>query len=118
MGVSVENEHYLFRIDDLKTTPAKIKFVSFEPLLGLIPKSKLVKALEGIDWVTVGGESGAHARPMKKWWVEIIQRQCERMNIPFFFKQWGGVQKWRTGRKLNGKEYNGFPTHIKREREG
>ncbi len=106
MGVSVENHRYVYRIRHLISTPAKIKFVSFEPLLGPVGQLPFLK---DIDWVIVGGESGPYARPMKKEWVEEIYEQCKKFKIPFFFKQWGGVQKWKTGRKLNGKEYNEMP---------
>ncbi|UCE99100.1 MAG: phage Gp37/Gp68 family protein, partial [Planctomycetota bacterium] len=102
MGVTVENADCLFRIDHLMQTPAEIKFVSFEPLLGPIPDINL----EGIDWVIVGGESGPYARPMKPDWVIDIRDQCLAADIPFFFKQWGGVNKKRNGRLLNGQIWN------------
>jgi len=105
MGVSVENQVSAGRIDSLRTTPAKIKFLSLEPLLGPI----LNLDLRGIDWVIVGGESGPGARPMKEKWVIEIKQQCETYNVPFFFKQWGGVNKKRTGRELLGQTWDAFP---------
>ncbi len=105
MGTSVENALYTHRIRSLVEVPAKIRFLSCEPLLG--PISKL--PLDGIHWVIVGGESGPGARPMEREWVEQIQLQCASKNVAFFFKQWGGVQKKRAGRKLRGKEFNEMP---------
>jgi protein gp37 len=93
MGVSVENEDYSFRVDHLRQTDARIKFLSLEPLLG--PLSKL--NLTSIDWVIVGGESGPNARPILKEWVVEIRDQCIAASVPFFFKQWGGTQKKRSG---------------------
>src|SRR5262245_10397789 len=97
MGVSVEREDYTFRIDHLRYTGASIKFLSLEPLLGPLPDLNL----ENIDWVIVGGESGPGARPMRKYWVEDIRKQCHRANVYFFFKQWGGFNKKKAGRQLN-----------------
>jgi protein gp37 len=105
MGVSVENADYTFRIDYLRQTNAHIKFLSLEPLLGPLSKLKL----DGIDWVIVGGESGPDARPIFKEWVTEIRDQCLAAGVPFFFKQWGGVQKKRTGRELDGTTWNGMP---------
>ncbi|ADO44691.1 Gp37Gp68 family protein [Hydrogenobacter thermophilus TK-6] len=105
MGVSVENSNYIYRINYLLQTPAKIKFISFEPLLGPIYEFPT----KGIDWVIVGGESGPNARPMLKEWVMEIYRICRENNIPFFFKQWGGVSKRKNGRELNGKIYEEYP---------
>lgn len=105
MGVSVETEDYTFRIDDLRTTAAATKFLSLEPLLG--PLHGL--DLNEIDWVIVGGESGPGARPMKEEWVTDIRDQCVAQGIPFFFKQWGGVQKKRAGRELEGRIWDDFP---------
>lgn len=105
MGVSVENQRHTFRIDDLRHSGALVKFLSLEPLLG--PLSNL--NLEGIDWVIVGGESGPGARPMRPEWVTDIQEQCERAGVNFFFKQWGGVFKKRTGRELNGRTWDDMP---------
>jgi len=105
MGVSVENADYSFRIDHLRQTNAHIKFLSLEPLLG--PLSNL--DLENIDWAIVGGESGPGARPIRKEWVTEIRDQCVAVNIPFFFKQWGGVQKKQTGRQLDGITWDEMP---------
>jgi protein gp37 len=105
MGVTVENSDYVSRIDDLRKTNATVKFLSCEPLLGPIPQLNL----EGIDWVIVGGESGPGARPMKPEWAVQIRDQCLAANIPFFFKQWGGVNKKLAGRKLQGRTYSQMP---------
>lgn len=105
MGVSVENEKYAYRIDDLRKTGAKIKFLSLEPLLGPLPDLNLQK----IDWVIVGGESGPCARPMNPEWVVDIRDQCAEAGVPFFFKQWGGVNKKKAGRELDGKIYDEMP---------
>ncbi|MDD5224083.1 MAG: phage Gp37/Gp68 family protein [bacterium] len=105
MGVSVENAAYTFRINHLRETNAKIKFISFEPLLGPIINLNL----KNINWVIVGGESGPKARPMKKKWVEDIRDQCISEKIPFFFKQWGGVNKKKTGRTLSGRIWDQMP---------
>jgi protein gp37 len=105
MGVSVESEKYTYRIADLVTVPACVRFLSVEPLLGPIPQLPLA----GIHWVIVGGESGPNARPMKSEWVREIRGACERANVPFFFKQWGGVNKARTGRNLDGRTWDGMP---------
>ncbi|HVZ81326.1 MAG TPA: phage Gp37/Gp68 family protein [bacterium] len=105
MGVSVESDKFTYRIEMLKRTNAKIKFLSLEPLLSPLPNLKL----RGIDWVIVGGESGPGARPMEKEWVVDIQKQCKKFNVPFFFKQWGGVQKKKRGRKLNGRIWSDMP---------
>lgn len=105
MGVSVENEDYLYRIDDLRRTGAQIKFLSLEPLLGPLPKLNL----RGIDWVIVGGESGPGARSMDADWVRQIRDRCLRANVPFFFKQWGGAVKIRNGRILDGRTWGEMP---------
>lgn len=105
MGVSVENEDYTFRIDHLRETGAYIKFLSLEPLLG--PLSEL--DLQGIDWVIVGGESGPGARPLLESWVTDIRDMCLNARVPFFFKQWGGVNKKRTGRILQGRTWEQMP---------
>lgn len=105
MGVSVENEEYLFRIDHLRRTGAKIKFLSIEPLLGPLRKLNL----RGIDWVIVGGESGPGARPVDPEWVREIRDCCLGARVPFFFKQWGGVFKARTGRLLDGRKWDEMP---------
>jgi len=109
MGVSVENNDYTFRIDCLRKTDAKIKFISFEPLLGPIENINL----QGIDWVIVGGESGHKARPMDPSWVIDIQVKCQEANIPFFFKQWGGVNKKKAGRELKGRTWDETPSYNK-----
>jgi len=108
MGVSVENQEYAFRIDHLRKTGAKIKFISFEPLLGPIRALNL----RGIDWVIVGGESGHHARPMHVSWPVDIRNQCQRMKVPFFFKQWGGPNRKKTGRKLEGRTWDEIPAAL------
>jgi protein gp37 len=105
MGVSVENEMYMHRIDDLRHTDAHVKFLSLEPLLGPLPKLNL----NGIDWAIVGGESGPGARPMNPKWVTDIRDQCTAAAVPFFFKQWGGTQKKRTGRTLEGRTWDQVP---------
>lgn len=105
-GVSVENRtHGLPRIELLRESAATVKFLSIEPLLEDLGPIKL----KGMDWVIVGGESGPRARPMEPAWVENIHRQCNRGDVPFFFKQWGGVQKSRTGRTLHGRTYDELP---------
>jgi len=105
MGVSVEDERVKSRIDFLRKTKAKVKFLSCEPLIGPLKKLNLKK----IDWVIVGGESGHHARPMKEEWVLDIQEQCKKKDVAFFFKQWGGRNKKANGRLLNGKTYDEMP---------
>jgi len=105
MGVSVECLDYVARIDDLRETGANIKFVSFEPLLGPLVELKL----RGIDWAIVGGESGPKARPMERQWVMDIKAQCQREGVPFFFKQWGGKNKKKSGRLLEGRTWDEFP---------
>lgn len=105
MGVSVENSRFLHRVGHLRRTGAAIKFLSLEPLLG--PLDRL--DLSGIEWVIVGGESGPGARPMDESWVKSIRDQCRRQGVAFFFKQWGGVFKGRTGRELEGRTWNEMP---------
>lgn len=105
MGVTVENANYVGRIDNLRNTGAKLKFISFEPLLSEIPDLDL----RGIDWAIVGGESGPGARPMKEEWVIDIRQQCYDNNVPFFFKQWGGTNKKKAGRLLEGRTWDGIP---------
>ncbi len=107
MGVSVENQDYAFRIDYLRTVPAAVRFLSVEPMLGPIKKINL----RGIHWVIVGGESGPGSRPMNAEWVRDIRRSCVKQSVSFFFKQWGGVQKSKTGRQLDGREWNEMPVH-------
>jgi len=105
MGVSVEDERVVHRIDDLRRTKARVKFLSCEPLIGPLPHMNL----KGIDWVIVGGESGHKPRPMKVDWVLDIQEQCEEAQVAFFFKQWGGRNKKAAGRTLNGRTYDEMP---------
>ncbi len=109
VGVTVELKKYYFRIDQLRQVPAKVRFLSLEPLLGPMPNLPL----EGIDWVVVGGESGPRARPMKKQWVLDIKRQCESAGVAFYFKQWGGDSPDRGGDLLDGKRYHQFPPQIR-----
>jgi len=106
MGVSIEDDHVLSRVADLLIVPAHVRFLSCEPLIG--PLDGLT--VHGISWVIVGGESGPGARPMKRAWVETIRRKCRTANVPFFFKQWGGVRKDLAGRELNGRTYDDMPT--------
>lgn len=108
MGVSVENADYTFRIDHLRATQARIKFLSVEPLLGPIPNLKLEK----IDWVIVGGESGPGARPMEENWVLDIRDQCRNAGTAFFFKQWGGTNKRKNGRMLEGRTWDELPVEL------
>lgn len=105
MGVSVEDENNLDRIDALRYTGAHIKFLSLEPLLAPLPNLNLTN----IDWVIVGGESGPGARPMHPDWVRDIREQCANAGVPFFFKQWGGVHKSKAGRLLDGQTYDEMP---------
>jgi protein gp37 len=105
MGVSVEDARVKHRIDDLRKTNAKVKFLSCEPLIGPLYRINLKK----IDWVIVGGESGRKPRPMDVNWVLDIQEQCENKKVPFFFKQWGGTNKKKTGRILKGRTYDEMP---------
>lgn len=108
MGVSVENNDYTFRIDHLRQTDARVKFLSLEPLLGVIPNLNL----QNIDWAIVGGESGPGSRLMKEEWVIDICKQCNMAMVPFFFKQWGGINKKKTGRILNGRTWDEFPNNL------
>jgi protein gp37 len=105
MGVSVENARFAYRIDHLRKTGAEVKFLSLEPLLGPLYNLNL----KGIDWVIVGGESGPGSRPMDPFWVKDIQGQCQRAGVPFFFKQWGGVNKKKAGRVLEGRTWDEMP---------
>ncbi len=111
MGVSVEARSYLYRLDHLRRTPAAIKFISFEPLL----ESLGAVDLRGIDWVIVGGESGPGARPMERSWVIEILQACRQAGVPFFFKQWGGTNKKRAGRILDGRTWDEMPESTARE---
>jgi len=113
LGVSVESDEYTFRIDHLRKTRAKGRFLSLEPLLGPLPSLDL----SGIHWAIVGGESGPGARPISPKWVEEIRDRCVKAGVPFFFKQWGGVNKKRTGRVLEGRTWDEMPrqfTHQQR----
>jgi len=105
VGVSVESPNYYWRINMLQRVPAAIRFLSCEPLLAPLPELPL----GGIGWVIVGGESGPGARPMSPQWVRGIRHQCRVARVPFFFKQWGGVRKKESGRKLDGKTYDALP---------
>lgn len=105
MGVSVENSDYLYRINHLCQTTAKIKFLSLEPLLGPLPGLDLT----GINWVIVGGESGPGARPIDREWIIDIRDQCNYNHVPFYFKQWGGINKKKTGRLLDGIKWDQLP---------
>jgi protein gp37 len=108
MGVSVEDARVVKRIDHLRTVPAKIRFLSIEPLIGSVGNLDLTD----IHWVIVGGESGPGARKMDSVWVEAIFRQCKLASVPFFFKQWGGVRKDLTGRLLHNRTYDEMPAHL------
>jgi protein gp37 len=105
MGVSIESSNYTFRIDDLRQTGAFVKFLSLEPLLG--PLHNL--DLSGIDWVIVGGESGPGSRPMLEEWIVDIRDQCLEAGVPFFFKQWGGTNRRKSGRILQGRTWDEGP---------
>ena len=113
MGVSVERDDYIFRIDHLRQTEAKVRFLSLEPLLGPLERLNL----DRIDWVIAGGESGPGARPMEEAWVTDIRDQCLDAEVPFFFKQWGGVFKKRHGRTLEGQTWDEMPMQDATERE-
>jgi len=113
MGVTVENSDYTCRIDDLRKINAAVRFLSIEPLLGAISNLKL----SGIDWVIVGGESGPGARLMEPDWVSDIQKQCQESAVPFFFKQWGGINKKKTGRILHGRTYDELPVLSQKRTE-
>jgi protein gp37 len=113
MGVSVENADYVHRLHDLGKVPCYVRFVSMEPLLGPISKFPYDK----IDWVIVGGESGPKARPIKESWVIEIRNQCLKNSIPFFFKQWGGVNKKKAGRLLDGKFWEQSPEIVSTDKQ-
>jgi protein gp37 len=108
LGTSVESEDYLSRIDLLRRVPAAIRFVSFEPLLGPITEPNL----RGIHWAIVGGESGPRARDMVEWWVEQLHDACEQQGVVFFFKQWGGKRKERSGRVFKNRTWDDYPNHA------
>jgi len=105
LGTSVEDQRVINRIRELSAVPAVVRFLSVEPLLGPIRRLPL----KGIDWIIVGGESGPNARPIKTEWVFDIRRQCRAAGVAFFFKQWGGVNKKKSGRTLSGRIYNEMP---------
>jgi protein gp37 len=107
-GVSVETRRYLERIHCLRKVPARVRFISFEPLLEHLGEIDLT----AIDWVIVGGESGPGARPMEQSWVVEIREQCLEAGVPFFFKQWGGVNKKKAGRLLDGRTWEGLPATL------
>jgi protein gp37 len=108
-GVSVENrKHGLPRIDVLRSAPVRVRFLSIEPLLEDLGKVDFYQ----IDWTIVGGESGPGARPMKQEWVRSLRDQCQKAGVAFFFKQWGGVRKSETGRRLDGRTYDEFPART------
>ena len=109
IGVSVESAEYNNRINVLRNTPGHVKFISFEPLIGSVVGADL----KDIDWAIVGGESGPSARPMDIDWVEQIRSICEKSGTAFFFKQWGGVNKKKTGRELNGRTWDEYPEKAK-----
>ncbi|WP_414472781.1 DUF5131 family protein [Microvirga sp. M2] len=108
MGVSVENQDYLWRVDRLRQTNAKVKFLSLEPLLGPLPGLDLT----GIDWAIVGGESGPGARPIDPNWVRDIRDACLESGVAFHFKQWGGTVKSKTGRRLDGRTWDEWPATV------
>jgi protein gp37 len=106
LGTSVESADYLERIEILRRVPARVRFVSFEPLLGPIVDPDLTD----IHWAIVGGESGPSARPMEVWWVEELRNSCHRQTVAFFFKQWGGARKKKSGRLLGGRVWEDYPS--------
>jgi len=105
MGVTVESAEFTYRMDDLRRVDSAVRFLSLEPLLGPIPDLDL----DGIDWVIVGGESGPRSRRMESSWIREVRRQCREASVPFFFKQWGGTRKKKTGRLLDGRVYQEMP---------
>ena len=105
MGVTVESNELTYRIDHLRNTGTRVKFLSCEPLLSALPNMNL----QHMDWVIVGGESGRTPRPMKEEWVIDIKEQCQNANVAFYFKQWGGTNKKKAGRKLEGQIYDEMP---------
>jgi protein gp37 len=105
MGVTVEHHSLVHRIDQLQQTSARVKFLSCEPLLSALPNLNL----KNIDWVIVGGESGRTPRPMKEEWVVEIKEQCEKADVAFYFKQWGGTNKKKSGRLLEGERFDAMP---------
>jgi protein gp37 len=108
IGVSVENSDYIDRVDDIRKVPSAVRFLSCEPLIGPLDRLNLTD----MHWVIVGGESGPKSRPMKENWVRSIQQQCADQNVPFFFKQWGGFNKKKTGRCLDGRTWDEMPAYA------
>jgi protein gp37 len=108
LGTSVESEDHRDRIAVLRRVPARVRFVSFEPLLGPI----VAPDLTDIHWGIVGGESGPRARPMEQWWVEELRDACQRQGVAFFFKQWGGKRKKKTGRLLGNRTWDDYPFNV------
>jgi protein gp37 len=109
IGVSIENQDYVYRAEHLRTVPANVRFLSVEPLLSAIPRLPL----QGIHWVIVGGESGPRARAIDPAWVRKIRDRCVAQGVPFFFKQWGGTRKKSTGRELDGRTWDEMPHRSK-----
>lgn len=108
LGTSIENGRVLERVKALRTAPAAVRFISFEPLIGAVGDVDLT----GVDWAIVGGESGPRARPMERKWVDEIRRSCQAYRVAFFFKQWGGVNKKAAGRVLDGQTWDEFPKPL------
>lgn len=108
LGATVESSAYVGRADALRDTPALVRFLSLEPLLTDLPDLQV----EGLDWVVVGGESGPRARPMRAEWARRLRDLCQHHSVPFFFKQWGGVRKSRTGRMLDGRTWDEMPARA------
>jgi protein gp37 len=111
MGVTVENNDYTYRVDNLRAIDANVKFLSLEPLLGPLPSLNL----DDLGWVIVGGESGPGARPIASEWVVDLRDRCLESSVPFFFKQWGGVNKKKAGRLLDGRTWDEYPIEFRRE---
>jgi protein gp37 len=108
MGVSIENRRFVHRADCLREVPAAVRFISAEPLLGPLDNLNL----EGIHWLIAGGESGPRHRPVRPEWVRAIRDECFAAEVPFFFKQWGGLRSKSGGRLLDGREYSGMPPTV------
>lgn len=111
LGTSVENADYVWRLEELRRVKAAVRFVSFEPLIGSVGAANL----SGIEWAIVGGESGPMARPMHRHWIDEIRWSCRKYGTAFFFKQWGGTNKARTGRELDGQTWDEFPMRHTQE---
>ena len=109
LGASVETERYMKRAHIVATLPSSVRFLSCEPLLGPLDLKEVLGKRKGVNWIIVGGESGPHSRPMKEEWVVKIRNQCRRAKIPFFFKQWGGVNKKKAGRTLENQTWDEYP---------